>query len=274
MSKLKDLFKINAATPGSYTDEDDLNDGMTQDEHKEKLELDMSMLGGNSDERRYQKEAERLVVTAAEDSITRFHMIKMGRCPECREHLRRHLFASICEACGWHTYDTPRNGSVRVHLRDQSGPIDGDRCYRVKAGDMLVVKNELVIARLSRDVVGWIEYLWLPEEVDKRHREVSEHLDVACGWCSKPANPEKDGFHLVHVAFGTTQERYVFCSDECYEAFRKMYPARVDRNCYERNCAECNLCLKRYVDEAEGMRLLAKDFLKPKRRSDSAEPRS
>jgi hypothetical protein len=66
---------------------------------------------------------------------------------------------------------------------------------------------------------------------------------------------------MVQVAFGASQERYCFCSDECYEAFRKMYPARVHRNCYERNCAECNLCIKRYGDEAEGVRMLAKDYL-------------
>ena len=87
-------------------------------------------------------------------------------------------------------------------------------------------------------------------------------LQISCGWCGGKCDTKKDGFHLVHVAFGTTQERYCFCSDDCYEAFRKMYPARVHRNCYDRNCADCNLCTKRYGDEAEGMRVLAKDLLR------------
>ena len=69
---------------------------------------------------------------------------------------------------------------------------------------------------------------------------------------------------MVHIAFGATQERYCFCSDDCYEAFRQMYPARVHRNCYERACDTCDLCIKRYRDEAEGIRTLAKDLLRMK----------
>ena len=56
----------------------------------------------------------------------------------------------------------------------------------------------------------------------------------------------------------------LFCSAACYEAFRKMYPSRVHRNCYETKCSECNLCTKRYDDETDGIRMIAKDFLKIK----------
>lgn len=271
MSKFKEIFRINAATPGAIEEEDDGFDDITQDDHREKIEIDKSILDeGKKDEKRLHREAEKRVTQAAEDSLTRLHIIKMGRCPECGEHLRRHLFASICESCGWHTFDVPRKGNVRVHLKDRSQPIDGDRCYKVRSGSLLVIKNELVVAKISREAMSWVEYIWSEDEIDLRHREVVENLDVQCGWCNQPADPEKDGFHLSHVALGTSQERYVFCSDDCYEAFRKMYPARVDRNCYERNCAECNLCVKRYDDEAEGIRVLAKDFLKTKRRVEQA----
>jgi hypothetical protein len=37
----------------------------------------------------------------------------------------------------------------------------------------------------------------------------------------------------------------------------------VHRNCYERECRTCDLCVKRYDDEAEGMQVLAKDHLRP-----------
>ena len=40
-----------------------------------------------------------------------------------------------------------------------------------------------------------------------------------------------------------------------------MYPSRVHRNCYERSCENCDLCVKRYSDETEGLRTLAKDLL-------------
>ena len=101
------------------------------------------------------------------------------------------------------------------------------------------------------------------------NREVLEHLTIDCGWCNQVCDPDADGFHVVQVAFGGTQERYCFCCDDCYEAFRKMYPARVHRNCYERSCTDCNLCVKRYEDETEGIRMLAKDYLRDKRRQGS-----
>ena len=81
---------------------------------------------------------------------------------------------------------------------------------------------------------------------------------VPCAWCDKACDTEKDGFHVVHVAFGTTQERHTFCSDECYEAFRKMYPARVHRDCYERKCADCDFCIKRYDEETDSLLLLTR----------------
>ncbi|MCL1856657.1 MAG: hypothetical protein FWF84_03310 [Kiritimatiellaeota bacterium] len=90
---------------------------------------------------------------------------------------------------------------------------------------------------------------------------VEEDNRILCGWCGKEADVAKDGFALAHVAFGSTQERYCFCSDACYEAFRLMYPSRVHRNCYDTPCAECTACIKRYDDEAEGMKTVAKDKL-------------
>jgi len=45
-----------------------------------------------------------------------------------------------------------------------------------------------------------------------------------------------------------------------------MYPARVHRDCYERDCEECNLCLKRYGNVAEGLRMLAKDYIAVKKK--------
>jgi len=133
---------------------------------------------------------------------------------------------------------------------------------------MVVVKNDVVVAWVNRDYIVWIEYGWAPEEIDMRHRQILDRLTLLCGWCNKECDPHEDGFHVAQIAFGSTQERYTFCSDACYEAFRKMYPARVDRNCYERNCTECNLCIKRYDDNGEGLRLLAKDYLLPRKNKD------
>lgn len=96
-----------------------------------------------------------------------------------------------------------------------------------------------------------------------------EGLEAPCAWCNKPCSPDQDGFHLVHIALGAYQERHRFCSDDCYEAFRRMYPARVHRNCYEQDCNDCNYCIKRYTDESEGLQEQA-DHLN---RDKSDEPR-
>ena len=234
-----------------------------QEEQQEQFDHDMSILDGENRvrEERLHKEAEKKVQTAAEDSLKRLHVIQRGRCPVCGEHLRKHLFASICDACGWHTFDVPRNGPVRVHLSNDEGIIEGERCYVVKTGSVIVLEKDVVTAKIPAKAVSWVEYVWDDNDIRQRHKQVLDQTMILCGWCNREADPEKEGFHLVHVAFGGTQERYCFCSDQCYEAFRKMYPARVHRNCYERNCAGCNLCIRRYSDDSDGMQMLAKDYL-------------
>ncbi len=82
--------------------------------------------------------------------------------------------------------------------------------------------------------------------------QMVERLEKPCAWCDTPCHPERDGFHLVHIALGSFQERHCFCCDDCFEAFRRMYPARVHRNCYERPCEGCNFCTKRYIEETDG----------------------
>ncbi|MBR6373821.1 MAG: hypothetical protein IKS20_11630, partial [Victivallales bacterium] len=173
--------------------------------------------------------------------------------------------ANICENCGWDRYDTPRLGGVKVHLKDSDEVLAGDQAYILKQGQCLIMKDGAVCARVPVGGYSWVEYVWTPEELEQRQMQVTDQMKITCGWCGQEADISKDGFHVVHVAFGISQERYCFCSDDCYEAFRKMYPARVHRDCYERNCNDCNLCVKRYGDEAEGMRILAKDRLKLKK---------
>ena len=240
------------------------SDLLFQDNDKERLEDDLRVIGEDTSLERSQKTADKEVRTAAESSLKRLHILQRGRCPQCGDALRQHLFASVCESCGWSSWSTPKSGGVRIHLVGGAEPIIGDSAYVVKDGVTIVLRGESVFARLPAHSVQWIEYVWLDEELKERERNLRERMGIACGWCSKETDPSSDGFHLVQVAFGTTQERYCFCSDECYEAFRKMYPARIHRNCYERDCEECNLCVKRYRGESGGMRSVPKDFLRTK----------
>jgi len=270
-TRLFDLIRKPSAAADPATAENGLRDGVLQDDQRERLEHDRQILeapttvGGDG----IQRDAEKQLREAAELSLRRLHVIQRGRCPQCGEHLRQHLFASVCDTCGWHAYDAPRQGGVRVHLTGGGAGeavLEGERCYLVKEGSLLLLRDDVVVARIQPSVVGWIEYVWPKDELDQRHKEVLDLLTISCGWCEKIADPDSDGFHMVQVAFGANQERYCFCGDDCYEAFRKMYPSRVHRNCYERSCHECDLCVKRYEDEAEGIRTLAKDFLREKRR--------
>ena len=270
IDRIRELLGFEAeAADGKKDEAEPLNVVLLHEDQKQQLESDISILEVEDEdiEEKVHKEAEKTVVSAAEDSLKRLHVIQMGRCPECGGHISRHLFASICEDCGWNEYDMPRGGPVRLHLKGRPEPIAGDRAYPVKDGCVLLVRDEVVVARVGRDSVSWIEYGWTKEEIDARHRQVLERLNILCSWCNKTCDPDRDGFHMAQVAFGATQERHTFCSDECFEAFRKMYPARVDRDCYERNCAECNLCVKRYDDETNSLRLLAKDYLVSKKKA-------
>lgn len=262
--KLRHLLKGKTSVSDNTTGEA-MKETILQEDQQERFEHDMSILDdqpGSGSGDRLQREAEREIRSAAENSLRRLHVIQRGRCPQCGESLRQHLFASICNSCGWNTFDVPRTGPVRVHLTNSSDVVEAERGYVVTPGAILMLRGDVVVARIPASSVSWVEYQWEAEELEQRHRQVIDRVAILCGWCNKTADPEKDGFHIVQVAFGASQERYCFCCDECYEAFRKMFPSRVHRNCYERSCSECDLCIKRYEDETEGMHTLAKDFLK------------
>ncbi|MFU8781426.1 MAG: hypothetical protein ACNA71_10450, partial [Kiritimatiellia bacterium] len=257
------LWRWRKSRPALDSDGDLTGPLMLEDEI-EQYDHDLRIVSAQSagSEEKVQRKARKVIQTAAEDSLQRMHAIRMGRCPDCGHHVRQHLFASVCDHCGWHTFEVPRQGSVRIHLHGGAAPVEGERCYVMKTGVVLVVLNDVVQAKIPTRSVNWIEYLWDDLELGARHRQVLDRMSLLCAWCNQEANPEKDGFHMAQVAFGSSQERYCFCTDECYEAFRKMYPARVHRNCYERDCATCNLCIKRYSDDEDGIRMLAKDYLK------------
>lgn len=238
-----------------------LAEAILDDEAGEKFKPDLEVIDDKQTGGKIKEEVKREIQNAAVLSIKRLQVLQHGRCPQCGASLaQQNMFVSVCDACGWSSYSVPRRGGVKVHTRSGQS-IEGDRCYVVKDGVTLVVKGEAVLARVPAEAVEWVEYLWGDGELEERRKQINERLSIVCGWCGKETSSEKEGFHLVQAAFGSTQERYCFCSDECYEAFRQMYPSRVHRNCYERSCEDCDLCSKRYSDENKGLRTLAKDLI-------------
>ena len=235
-------------------------EAILEEEGGDKFKPDLDVIDEKEAGGKIKAEVKREIQTAAALSLKRLQVLQKGRCPQCGASLTQSMFVSVCDACGWSSYSVPRRGGVKVHTR--SGQVvDGDRCYVVKDGVTLVVKGEAVLARIPARAVEWVEYHWGDGELEERRKAINERLTLVCGWCGKETSSEKEGFHLVQAAFGSTQERYCFCSDECYEAFRQMYPSRVHRNCYDRSCEGCTLCAKRYSDESQGLRTLAKDLI-------------
>lgn len=129
------------------------------------------------------------------------------------------------------------------HGKGKNAKRTGDQAGETTAGnpteEMIAQEEPVRLANVGR----------CPTCGDK----IIERAEQPCAWCDTPCRPEQDGFHLVHIALGSFQERHCFCSDDCFEAFRRMYPARVHRDCYERSCSECNYCIKRYIDESDGL---------------------
>ena len=265
MSLLKRIMSLkkkkDAQTKGVY--DDDPATSLYPDEPLEVLEKDMHRLMEEIGTRgeTVQREAEKEIQTATEETLKRLHAQKRGRCPVCSTPLRQHLSTSICDSCGWHTFDFPRSGGVKVHLSNSDDKIEGEKCYFLKTGELLVINRDVVSAKIPSKSVNWVDYCWEDLEIEERHKHLVERMTLRCDWCNSEADLEKDGFHSVHVAFGASQARYCFCQDECFESFKKMYPSRVDRNCYERDCAECDLCVKRYDEDSDAIRMLAKDYL-------------
>jgi hypothetical protein len=92
-----------------------------------------------------------------------------------------------------------------------------------------------------------VEYVWEDEELQEAREQVKRLIKGACSWCEKGLEQvESDGPFVDYVAFGRLQERYVFCATKCMRQFRRQFPTRIHRNCYEDDCSKCDKCIKRY----------------------------
>ncbi len=218
-----------------------------QDEEIEKSIKVLESAGVEAEkiEKKVEKSVQESLKSLGTESAKRIYVISRGFCPECGTKLNQHLYTNICLNCGWNSYTVPPAGPVRVHL-EGGHVLEGDFCYNLKTGEILVIRQEVVVARIKQDTCQWIEYLWTDEEIRKKEEQRLREEYLTCSWCGAEATPDDDGFSIIYAAFGTYQTRYIFCSGQCQEAFRARYPSRVHRNCYETDCNHCNLCLKRF----------------------------
>jgi len=180
---------------------------------------------------------------AAEQSLKELKILEEGRCPECGRRIRQFLFTSVCPFCGWSAYISPKKGKTIIHLTS-GRTVECDSALDAKGDYVLCVDSDVVRWRLPRNKIEYIENVWAEEEIEERRKELERETQVVCDWCAKTRGRQE--MIPMYVAFGTSQDRFHFCCFACKERFAKQYPARIHRDCYNRDCNACEECVKRF----------------------------
>ena len=206
---------------------------------------ELSDIGGAKEIGKADTEVKVALSEATRADIRTIMLMDQGRCPSCHGRTERFLFTVVCPSCGWYRRKIPEKGHSVVHLRDGKR-ITCDYVHR-GVDEYLCIKDGVVIAEVVRSSVFNIEHSWKENELDEA-RELAHRLRIGiCSWCEKSlADADHDDTGEDYVAFGASQEHYTFCSEKCQRSFRKQYPSRVHRNCYETDCNSCSLCIKRF----------------------------
>jgi len=218
------------------------------EDQEERLEEQIGQLVDKDDSHRLEQveaEVESEIKRAAELGVREIRFLSEGRCPRCAKPVEVLLFTAVCPHCGWASYITPEKGAIVVHLKTGS-TVSCQRVFRVDGGDLLCLTGKVATSRVPAENVDFIEYQWSPEEIAAKQRELEREASRICHWCEREFDRDNPERRVTYVAFGRSQERYCFCSEKCFEAFRRQFPTRIHRNCYEVNCTECELCEKRY----------------------------
>ena len=191
-------------------------------------------------------DADQAVTEATRDEITRMKLIEHGCCPQCNGRIEHFLYTVVCPSCGWFRRAVPDASSCIVHM-DTGEKLTCDHVYSVNTDQLLCVTEGVVRSHVMRQHIKRIEYIWDEEKLKEAKAKAKKRVFGICAWCEKDLQEAEDNQPIEeYVAFGAMQERYVFCSRQCLEAFRKQYPSRVHRNCYETDCENCDKCIKRY----------------------------
>ena len=196
---------------------------------------------------RARSEAEKAISSATREDIRGMTLLGRGRCPECGSRTESFLFTNICAVCGWYRRTVNEHGCCVVHL-DGDGTIDCDRVYNGKDNVLLCLKDEVVVSQVARAHVQRVDYIMDEAELKEAWEMDRKKRKGVCSWCEQPLDALAEGQAPIeeYVAFGAYQERYMLCSLKCLTAFRKQYPPRIHRNCYETNCNACDQCIKRF----------------------------
>ena len=190
---------------------------------------------------------------AAKASLRDIKLMEEGRCPSCGHKTNQFLFTTVCASCGWFSFISPEEGKSIIHLKGGS-TIECGTTFDTKGGYLLGITNGVVRTKVPQDNVEYVEFSWTDEEVHKKRESRAREEAGICSWCEKALSEvENDENIIVYAAFATHQNRHVFCSEKCNESFQDQYPIRIHKNCYNRTCLDCDLCLKRFSGEDEAI---------------------
>jgi hypothetical protein len=188
---------------------------------------------------------------AAKASLRDIKLMEEGHCPSCgQKALRQFVFTTVCSNCGWFSFISPEEGKSIIHLKS-GRQIECGTTFDTKGGFLLGITEGVVRARVSKENVEYVEFAWTDEEIKrKRQSRVREQTGID-SWTEKPLGDYEEDPIIVYASFGPNQERYVFGNEENAESFKKQYPVRIHKNCYERPCIDCDLCTKKYNGDDE-----------------------
>ena len=192
------------------------------------------------------------VQEAAKATLRDIRLMEEGRCPSCGHKTNQFLFTSVCANCGWFSFISPEEGKSIIHLKN-GATIECGTTFDTKGDYILGITDGVVRAKVSKENVEHIEFAWTEEEISKKRLSRTREQAGVCTWCEKHLSEIEEGQEpvIVYASFGNYQDRYVFCSERCEEAFKKQYPVRVHKNCYNRPCPGCDLCTKKHDGEDE-----------------------
>jgi hypothetical protein len=246
---LKGLFKRDEEENGAQTQREKQ---YVLEDQDEEVSQAISLLSkeGKGDLDQTMQEIDQAVKEAAKSSLRDIKLMEEGRCPSCGHKTSQFLFTTVCANCGWFSHISPEEGKAVIHLKG-SATIECGTTFDTKDYYILGITDGVVRAKVAKENVEYIEFRWTQEEIEKKRRSRAAAQAGIDAWTEKPLTDYEGEPIIIYAAFGPHQERFVFGTKENAEAFKKQYPVRVHKNCYNRPCIGCDLCVKKYTGDDE-----------------------
>jgi hypothetical protein len=214
----------------------------------EELNEHLSLL--NAEDRsavdRLTREVDSKIIEASKETVKEAKMIEEGHCPSCGKKTRGFVFTTVCESCGWSKFASTQTGRMIVHMQNGATLVCEETVYTPE--EVLLVTDDVVRYRVPRTKVTFIEFDLSDEEVARRREQIRDDEVLRCAWTGKPVSIADEDTRVTFAAFAINQERFLFTDDKAQEAFQKQYPARIHRDCYNRDCSKCDECQKQFDD--------------------------